>query len=50
MEFTDFSSMSMQTAKKLLYQKCLAKTVKELEEIVMDCIKKLEICKKENKL
>ena len=26
-------------------------TMKELEEIVMDCIKKLEICKKkENKL
>ena len=25
-------------------------TMKELEELVMDCIKKLEICKKENKL
>ena len=50
MEFTDFSSMPMQTVKEKSYQKCLANTVKELEEIVMDCIKKLEICKKENKL
>ena len=50
MEFTDFSSMSMQTAKEKPYQKCFAKTVKELEETVMDCIKKLEICEKENKL
>ena len=42
--------MPLWTAKEKPYQKCLANTVKELEEIVMDCIKKLEICKKENKL
>ena len=36
--------------KKVIVSEMSCDTMKELEELVMDCIKKLEICKKENKL
>lgn len=36
--------------KKVIVSEMSCDTMKELEETVMDCIKKLEICKKENKL
>lgn len=36
--------------KKVIVSEMSCDTMKELEETVMDCIKKLEICKKKNKL